>query len=95
MVAVKLNWLIERPWPKTLISLSAFGKFRVARNAKLGRGELWSAALEQPGPWGYLLLGTAFGSEEEARGACRDYTETLCAERGAPTKTWPFIGRAG
>ncbi len=92
---MKLNWLMEHPWPRTLIALTAFGKFRVTRDAKLGTSELWTAALERPGPWFYLVLGISFGSEEAARGACRDYADMLCAEHGVPTKTWPFIRQAG
>ena len=86
----RLNWIIERPFPLTKIAISSHGKFRVSRGARVGNHALWSAALDQPGPWSYAILGLAFASDEEARGACHDYAEKLDIEQ--PTaKVWPFI----
>jgi hypothetical protein len=41
--------------------------------------------------WQYRELSSTCRSEEEARGLCWDYYETLVSQRGEPTKTWPFI----
>ena len=88
----RMNWIIEHPWPLTKIALTGHGRFRLVRSVRIGGAELWDAAFDAPGPWRYIILGSTFTSEEEGRGACRDYAEMLTAEHGEPGK-WPFIRR--